>query len=831
MVARKRPVYPSTMGSSFLRYNSDRLKDLIGALPAKEARVVMALPRILDHLHPLLPGSSDADTPHGIAGERYWDDEPSFRSLFPQISRMDPPPKSPFRALFALGSPGSVFFTSASDLDMWLLGEDDALDAYDLEKIRARLRAIEKWAEGEGVEIHIFVHKIGSIRDNSFREDSEFAGDFASTLKEEFFRSALLLAGHPPTFWDVDSPDAIDLGDIPHLSRDAYLGAALHFLEKALERPFKTALKATLLRCYADKGEEAWVATRLKNEVLAGRSPDPYLVSLQVLQEYLSGRKEEDVFVRIKEALYLKLVSEETMEGRRRWAKDRLVAAGFQRIGPAIDLETLDAFPNRPLEERWRFVEGLSKLLEQGMRHAISGATGARLSPTRLRSVARRFELHLAPPAPRIPIGRGGDLRSGGEPVVTFLQEKSGFALTVERVVPNQPLRPELILRRSTNLWELLGYAVANKVLSPERTEIHILPRDAGPKRLHEILGLLRDFFSGLKSASAEDLLAPARPLRHLVLIGKPKATEVSWYEADTWGTVSHRFFEGPDALSQAATAILANRAPAPVTLFSDSPPPIELEPFANFLTTSSSDAPDAIRGFLDGKALWLSTRGGGGRFTTSREALAFLAGRVGPFERYHPPGRSHSAASALARLPGEILSRAPRGEVALFLHPGEAFVLDDARRACVFPWPESEDAHLLRRFNAFVQGGMHGEERSWVRLRVFRIRESGGDLAISPEDPGPHRPPHEAIGVFSHEKSGVFFRIGNDTLPPGPSLFAEAAARIRSFRQDPRFYPAYVSFVAFPPSLRGRATLVDYLRLKRQVEERLSRDLRALYK
>lgn len=786
-----------------------------------------ALPAILHHIHPLLPGPSDADTPCGLSGRRFWDDAPYLKALFPQIARLEPPRRYAFRALYAMGSPGSVFFTSASDLDLWLLADDGALDAYDLERARTRLAAIEKWAAGEGLEIHIFLHRIGSIRDNSFKEDSENAGEFASTLKEEFYRSALLLAGDPPTFWEGGSPDAIDLGEIPHLSPDAYLGAALHFLEKALERPFKTALKAYLIRNYAERGEAAWVATRLRSEVLAGKSPDPYLLSLKILHEFLTEKNEIETFLRIKEALYLKLILEESTEARRRWARERLVAAGFLSIGPPIDLDRLDSFPTQPLEERWGFVERLSKLLERGMREAIAGAKGVRLPAARLRVLARRFELHLAPPPPRIPIHRGGDLPTPGEPIVTFFADKDCFALVLDRVLPNQGVRPEKVHRRAETLWELFAYGVANQIVSPERTETHIQPRDAGPKRLHDILAALRDFFARVRPPRGDDLLAPARPTRHLLLIGKPKATEVSWLEADSWGTVSFRFFTGREPLAEAAAGILEGRSAAPVDLFSDSPPAFDLSSFGIFLETSRRDPPEHLRGFAEGKSLWLAGRGGISRAASSRDVFAFLAKRGGPFETYHAPeGNGPSS------LPGEILSRATRGEVTLFLHEEEALVLDEARRAFLLPWPAHEEAHLLRHFAAFIRRGLTDEDRSWVRLRLFRMAGRGrdGGFHFIPEDPGPDRAENEFLSVLPHEGGGISLCLFGELLPPVGNLFHDAARRIREIRGDRNFYPVFVTAVSLPEAMRGRATLVDYLRLKGQIEERLTRELRAFY-
>ena len=109
----------------------------------------------------------------------------------------------PLEGLYSIGSVGSVAQTRASDLDIWVCydaagaaGREDAL--------RGKLAALERWAEKVfGLEVHFFLMDLSRTRDNDFGyTDAESAGSTqAKLLKEEFYRTALLLAGRMPAWW------------------------------------------------------------------------------------------------------------------------------------------------------------------------------------------------------------------------------------------------------------------------------------------------------------------------------------------------------------------------------------------------------------------------------------------------------------------------------------------------------------------------------------------------------------------------------------------------------------------------------------------------------
>lgn len=233
-------------------------------------------------------------------------------------------PSIRIEAFYSIGSVGTIAQTRGSDIDMWVcLDASKASDA-DLKAFRKKLVVIEEWADREHeLELHFFVMDLDAVRDNNFGfSDKESAGSSqALLLKEEFYRTAVVLAGPKLAWWfmepgagpntyakhlariqaaaSIPPKDVVDLGAMTPIPKDEFFGASLWQIVKALKSPFKSIMKFAVLDKYLSGGDaDVLLCNRLLAAVHAGRTNfwrvDPYAVLYSEVEGHYSGTGNDD---------------------------------------------------------------------------------------------------------------------------------------------------------------------------------------------------------------------------------------------------------------------------------------------------------------------------------------------------------------------------------------------------------------------------------------------------------------------------------------------------------------------------------------------------------
>jgi adenylate cyclase, class 1 len=238
----------------------------------------------------------------------------------------------PIEALYTIGSVGTVAQGRGSDIDMWLCYEGGKIPTETLEALKTKLSLIEAQADASpGLEIHFFLMDLDAIRRNDFGfSDKESAGSTqAKLLKEEFYRTVLVLAGKTPAWWcttpntdetmyeadlkriasarSFDGRDIVDLGPMEDIPREEFFGASLWQIVKALKSPFKSVMKFALLEKYyaRKKDGQTLICNLLKDRLLAGErglwETDPYAVMFREVYEFYqaSGNKDAQKLMRL----------------------------------------------------------------------------------------------------------------------------------------------------------------------------------------------------------------------------------------------------------------------------------------------------------------------------------------------------------------------------------------------------------------------------------------------------------------------------------------------------------------------------------------------------
>ncbi|WP_051693926.1 class I adenylate cyclase [Desulfohalovibrio reitneri] len=253
-------------------------------------------------------------------------------------------PEAGFRArggvgiagLYAMGSMGTLAQTRESDLDCWVCLEEGT-DEEKVERLRGKLAGLEKWAwERFGLETHFFLMRLEDVRANRFGiSDQDSSGTAqALLLKDEFYRTALKLAGDMPAWWLLppglgreeyrercrdallypllEPPRVCDLGALEPIPPQEFFGACMWQIVKAIKSPFKSVMKFGLLERYAEEAGKGrlLLCDRIKGRIQLGTAPvfslDPYAALFQEVRELYLRREDEEALRLMREAYLLK---------------------------------------------------------------------------------------------------------------------------------------------------------------------------------------------------------------------------------------------------------------------------------------------------------------------------------------------------------------------------------------------------------------------------------------------------------------------------------------------------------------------------------------------
>ena len=339
----------SQLRNRFLALNEGRLRRANQGLSTRQQTVLALLPLCFHVNHPSLPGYICGNTPCGVS--HY---EPDMRALneAQRLARSfsyRPRPASaelPIHGIFLMGSLGTLAQADRSDMDVWIC-HDSNLSAEQIQELRKKCHALEAWAASQGAEVHFFL--IDPQRFIKGERDTPLSGEDCGTtqhylLLDEFYRTAIWLAGRTPMWWLVPvyeepryaqythallskrfirADEVLDLGDMSHIPPGEFIGAGLWQLFKGMESPYKSVLKLLLTEVYASEHPRVQcLSMHFKKEVFANRMDldelDPYMMVYRRIEVYLRGRGELGRLELVRRSLYLKVNKKLTGPTRQR---------------------------------------------------------------------------------------------------------------------------------------------------------------------------------------------------------------------------------------------------------------------------------------------------------------------------------------------------------------------------------------------------------------------------------------------------------------------------------------------------------------------------------
>ena len=288
----------------FQRHHALRYQQSRRRMPRSQRLLLEALPILYHSNHPGLPGFVNHRTPCGIPHYR-----PSPLSLAAarrlsrsyQEQRFNGGEPS-LQAIFIMGSGGSIGQTRNSDIDLWICC-DSKLHG----KLWPKVTKVNAWAASLGLDLHAFL-----VDPEILRLEHRLPGTYTpALLMDEFYRSAVLLAGRYPMWWliDEDDPEAyaatvarllqqrfvprdrvIDFGPVPAFPPDEIAHAAAVELSRSLHTPHKSLMKLKLMEAYAQAPDRPTLSSKYRRRIHEGEENqlrlDPYLLLYEHLEAY-----------------------------------------------------------------------------------------------------------------------------------------------------------------------------------------------------------------------------------------------------------------------------------------------------------------------------------------------------------------------------------------------------------------------------------------------------------------------------------------------------------------------------------------------------------------
>ena len=554
----------SQLRARFLKLNEGRMARAMEGLSTRQQTVLALLPLFFHVNHPLLPGYVSSSTPAGLSNY-----EPDANTLaeaqrltrsFSYKPRHGSNPPRPIHGLFLMGSLGTLAQADQSDMDVWVCHATD-LGENELNELRKKCQLLEVWAASQGAEAHFFL--IDAARFVRGERDTQLSSEDCGTsqhylLLDEFYRTAIWLAGRTPIWWLVPvyeeasydrythtlmskrfirADETLDLGHLAYIPPGEFIGAGLWQLFKGIESPYKSVLKLLLIEVYASEHPRFHcLSLRFKQAVFANQLDldelDPYVVVYRRIEEYLTARGELERLELVRRALYLKVNRKLTGSSRTpSWQRSLLERLAREWQWDARQLALLDSRSQWKVRqvsaERRALVSELNYSYRFLTQFARTEQTVSLINKRDLNVLGRRLYAAFERKANKVEFVNPGIAPDLAEDTLTLVyaankkepgQTQWGLyngSLTAHEWEHFAPIK------RSRQLLELLTWCHRNGVIdSSTRLALHPGSSDMSEFELFNLLGSLQQSIAlPLTTVAEEPLLRASVPSEVLILV------------------------------------------------------------------------------------------------------------------------------------------------------------------------------------------------------------------------------------------------------------------------------------------------------------------------
>lgn len=556
----------SIIAKRFRAVNEDRFNRLRSALSTRHQAFLDALPILLHCNHPMLPGFVNRQVPCKISGFKPSKSDINAAKTIARsfTQNYDPSIPESIHGIYVMGSVGTIAQSNRSDLDFWLCYEP-GLDYSSLELLKKKCDLITEWATQQRLEAHFFLMDSEAFKRGQLSTlDKESSGSAQRLLLlDEFYRSAIHIAGRVPLWWYVPEKDerkydahtstllgkrfinpnqVLDFGGVADIPGGEFIGAGIWQLYKAIEAPYKSVLKLLLLEAYVSEFPNIKpLSLQFKHELFNGELDidklDAYVMAYRRIEAYLKAQGHFKRLELARRCFYFKVncaLSRRSKYHSRPWQREILrdLVSEWQWSEEGIQL--LDARNHWKVttvaSERALLVNELNHsyqfLLEFAQRHGIDRAISAEELTVLGRKLQAAFERRPGKIEwinPNISNDLSEDEISISRSIGEANQPDIWTALAI-----NGPsaARESNSIRSSTSFVELLIWCHYNGIIEPH-TQLDLSNSPLiDLRQARRLIDIFRDWLPSPKSACAhENFYKASQPKKVLILLNVGAAT------------------------------------------------------------------------------------------------------------------------------------------------------------------------------------------------------------------------------------------------------------------------------------------------------------------
>jgi len=570
----------------YLSYNNFRKKAFSQLAPKDSGAILYLLPWLLSVNNRALPGYvRDIVKPFMVYGVDRDNDvlkrEPVFKTSFgmkkEETTLRFSTDVNLIHGIYTIGSAGTSSQTSRSDCDIWICINRNTFDEKASSQLSRKLNLIKDWFDEHlKMPVYFFISDLDDIRNCHFGNvNDESSGSMQKNiLKEEFYRTSIMICGKIPLWWvchDSDSPvdycqlrceyerdvygdnDFIDLGDMEPVEQREYVGAALWQFNKSLTHPLKSIIKMLLLEMLILAPREDLLCNQFRHFILSqGLNPaftDPSIFTMESILRHNEGI-DAKTFEFIKKCFYLRY--EINFYAKNVTLKEALARELFQRYPIAREeILHLNEFFGWPLHEQMEFGDRVLSLLLKIYKGIITLQDGASqgIGHNDLTIIGRKLSSCLEKKAYKIPIMHK-PIENLNLPMLTFRYEGKRWQVHTHK-------KPSRCIVASPDIIYCLAYLVWNDIYFSGNVRINPNPT---PVTLNEIMSLakrIREIFGvfDITTVDFDNFLKRERTMKILIVVsfgrlpGKDGVIDFCVLYQNNWGELFEKKIGSPDQL------------------------------------------------------------------------------------------------------------------------------------------------------------------------------------------------------------------------------------------------------------------------------------------
>jgi adenylate cyclase class 1 len=563
---------------TYLSYNNFRKRIFSELAPQDSEIILYMLPWMLSLNDPAVPGYVEGlQEPMAVHGIRTDAQVLKRERIFLRTlkSRKNlsvastPQQVLPIEGIYTIGSIGTISQTSSSDCDIWICIRRQEFSDAQFQHLVQKTNLIKGWLDNNiRIPVFFFICDVEDVKNASFGSvEGESAGSTQkNTLKEEFYRTTIMIAGKIPLWWlcfdrdeEVDYAgflaqyrtgafgdyDGIDLGPLDSVESGEYFGAALWQFNKALTNPLKSILKMLLLEMLLAAPKHDLLCHQFRSFILRQEKDlnliDPSMFTMEAILKHNQGL-ESETFDFIKQCLYLRyefrLLVKLTL-------KEILAQDVFKRYPIAhSEIEHLNSFNNWPLTEQIHFGQRVFALLAKVYKNISSLDQGVASSvhPQDMNIIGRKLSACLEKKPNKISVFHK-PARSLNVPSLTFAIDSQKAWNVFTRGTSSVVSSPDIVYCLTYLIWNGI-YQPALVRMTPNATSVTLQEINSLAERIREIFGV--HDVSGIDFAC---YLEPERVTKMLIVVSfeghsaSKDTNDLGVIYRNHWGEVFvHRF-------------------------------------------------------------------------------------------------------------------------------------------------------------------------------------------------------------------------------------------------------------------------------------------------